>query len=74
MGSFVSVLQIIEAVSKEVGQAVRFHPLPVRSGVPAYTVSDISKAQKVLGWTPVASSLTNIVGFVISSCKVKPRA
>lgn len=72
-GTGVSVLQIIEAVSKEVGQPVKFHRRPPHSGDPAYTVSDISKAQSFLGWTPVASSLTNIVASVVSSCKVKPR-
>jgi UDP-glucose 4-epimerase len=72
-GTGASVLQIIEAVSKEVGQPVMFHPRPARSGDPAYTVSDIFKAQSFLGWTPVASSLTNIVASVVRSCKVKPR-
>jgi UDP-glucose-4-epimerase GalE len=66
----VSVLQVIEAVSKEIGQSVIFQPRPPRSGDPAYTVSDISKARSFLGWTPVASSLTNIVASVVSSCKV----
>jgi UDP-glucose 4-epimerase len=70
MGSFVSV---IETVSKEVGAACQVPSSSGRFERPAYTVSNISKAQKVLGWTPVASTLTNIVGFVISSCKAKPR-
>jgi UDP-glucose-4-epimerase GalE len=69
-GTGVSVLQVIEAVSKEIGQSVIFQPRPPRSGDPAYTVSDISKARSFLGWTPVASSLTNIVASVVSSCKV----
>jgi UDP-glucose 4-epimerase len=72
-GTGVSVLQIIEAVSKEVGQPVMFLPRPGRSSDPAYAVSDISKAQRLLAWTPVASSLTNIVASVVSSCKVKTR-
>jgi UDP-glucose-4-epimerase GalE len=69
-GTGVSVLQVIEAVSKEIGQSVIFQARPPRSGDPAYTVSDISKARSFLGWTPVASSLTNIVASVVSSCKV----
>ena len=41
-GTGLSVLQIIEAVSKEVGQRVMFHSRPPRSGDPAYTsVSEI---------------------------------
>lgn len=72
-GTGVSVLQIIEAVSKQVGHPIKYDPRPARSGDPAYTVPDISKAQRVLGWTPVASSLTYIVASVVSSCQVKPR-
>jgi hypothetical protein len=70
-GTGVSVLQIVEAVSKQIGKPIKYHPRPDRSGDPAYTVSDISKAHSFLGWTPVASSLTNIVATVVSSCKVK---
>jgi UDP-glucose-4-epimerase GalE len=48
-----SVLQIIDAVSKEVGQPVRFLSRPARSGDPARIVAHIAKAEGCLGWTPV---------------------
>lgn len=68
-GTGASVFQIIEEVAKEVGQPVTYLTRPSRPGDPAHSVSDISKAQKLLGWEPVASSLPNIVGSVIHSCR-----
>jgi UDP-glucose-4-epimerase GalE len=72
-GAGVSVLQIVETVSREVEQRITYHPRPGRPGDPAYIVSDISKAQSLLAWTPTVSSLSNIVASVVSSCQVKPR-
>lgn len=68
-GIGVSVFEIIEAVGKEIGQPATYYPRPARPGDPAHSVSDISKARRLLGWEPVASSLPNVVGSLISSCR-----
>ncbi len=68
-GIGVSVLQIIDEVSKELGSRVKYYPRLPRPGDPAHSVSDISKATKLLNWEPVASSLPNIVGSVIKSAR-----
>lgn len=70
-GVGVSVLQIIEAVSNEVGQPTAYLPRPARPGDPAHSVSNISKAKRLLGWEPVASSLMNIVTSVIHSYQIR---
>ena len=69
----VSVFQIIEEVGKEVGQPVTYLPRTSRPGDPAHSVSDISKARKLLDWEPVVSGLPNIVGSVIHSCRSRLR-
>ena len=73
-GEGVSVLQIIEAVSRKLGQDIPYYRRPARPGDPACAISNISKAEKLLGWTPVASSLGNIVASVISSSQVGSRS
>jgi UDP-arabinose 4-epimerase len=73
-GEGVSVLQIIEAVSRELGQDIPYYQRPARLGDPACAISNISKAERLLGWTPVASSLGNIVASVISSSQVGSRS
>jgi UDP-glucose 4-epimerase len=66
-GTGASVFQIMDAVRKDVGRPVPYYPRAARHGDPAHSVSDISKARNLLGWDPVASSLLNIVGSVVSS-------
>lgn len=66
-GVGVSVFQIIEEVRREVGQPVAYYPRAPRLGDPAHSVADVSKANRLLGWHPVASGLQNIVGSVINS-------
>ena len=73
-GEGVSVLQIIKAVSRKLGRDIPYCPRPARPGDPACAISNISKAEKLLGWTPVASSLENIVASVISSSQVSSRS
>jgi UDP-glucose-4-epimerase GalE len=73
-GEGVSVLQIIEAVSRKLGQDIPYYRRPARPGDPACAISNIFKAEKLLGWTPVASSLGNIVASVISSSQVRSRS
>lgn len=55
-----SVLEVIEAVERTTGHAVRRKIGPRRPGDPPVLVADASKAQQVLGWTP-QRDLTNIV-------------
>ena len=38
---------------------------PNRAGDPAYLVADISKAKKILNWSPTQSSIDNIVATAV---------
>jgi nucleoside-diphosphate-sugar epimerase len=70
-GAGVSVLQIVEAVSRKLD--AYYVPSSSRPYLPSWIHSvPISKSQRLPGWTQPASSLTNIVASVVSSCQVKP--
>jgi UDP-glucose-4-epimerase GalE len=66
-GRGVSVLEIISAVSREIGQSLKYEQRPAKAGDPAHAVSDISKAQRLLAWKPAISGLENIVRSVVSA-------
>ena len=67
-----SVLQIIQMVSKHIGAPVPHRTGPPRPGDPPCAVSDISRAQRVLGWSPLESGIENIIASVADSCLSKP--
>ena len=70
-GVGVSVLQIIRTVSGQSGRPLPYQVGPARPVDPACVVSDIAKAQRLLGWRPVESTLANIVASVIRSCETR---
>jgi UDP-glucose 4-epimerase len=55
-----SVLEVIDSARKVTGRPVRTRIEPPRAGDPARLVADATKAQAVLGWTPV-SDLETII-------------
>jgi UDP-glucose 4-epimerase len=66
-GVGVSVLQIIEEVGTQVGKALPYQRCDERPGDPPCAVSDISRAQELLAWQPMHSSLSEIVRSVLIS-------
>lgn len=56
-----SVRQVLDMVEEVGGIAVPYHAAPRRVGDPPVLVADNRAAQEVLGWTPKASSLRQIV-------------
>jgi UDP-glucose 4-epimerase len=55
-----SVLEVIDSARKVAGRPIRTRIEPPRAGDPARLVADATKAQAVLGWTPV-SDLETII-------------
>jgi len=66
-GTGVSVLEIIQSVGTQTGQAVPFITRLARRGDPAFAVSDPSRARHLLGWTAAASGLKNIIASLVDS-------
>ena len=60
-GSGFSVRQVIDAVHKVTGKALRVIDGPRRAGDPARLVADSALARQSLGWTPVYPDLDTIV-------------
>ena len=60
-GQGVSVLEIIDAVSKAVGRQTPYKLGARRQGDPASLVASAARAAELLGWTPHHSSLDQIV-------------
>jgi UDP-glucose-4-epimerase GalE len=56
-----SVRAVIDAVSRAVGQSVRWEPAPRRPGDPATLYAASQKAQTALGWRPRFPDLETIV-------------
>jgi UDP-glucose-4-epimerase GalE len=56
-----SVRSVIEAVSRAVGQPVRWEPAPRRPGDPAALYASSLKAQQALGWQPRYADLDTMV-------------
>jgi len=61
-----SVLQVIEAVGRAVGRPLPHKLGPRRVGDPASVVADPSKARAELGWTPLQSTLDEIVATALA--------
>jgi UDP-glucose-4-epimerase GalE len=57
-----SVLELIEAIQTYTGKAVVHRIEPRRSGEPSLLIASAKKAKEVLGWTPVHSDLSTIIG------------
>jgi UDP-glucose 4-epimerase/UDP-arabinose 4-epimerase len=60
-GSGQSVLQVVDAVGRAAGRAVPHSVGPRRAGDPPSLVADPARAKALLGWSPVRSSLDQIV-------------
>ena len=60
-GSGYSVLQVIQAVEKALGQPVPHAIGPRRAGDPATLIADPSRAQRLLSWRAGCSTLDHIV-------------
>ena len=60
-GKGYSVLEVIAAVEKVMGKKVPYSVAARRSGDPATLVADITKAKQLLNWSPVHSSIEEIV-------------
>ena len=73
-GCGTSVLQIVAAVGEQVGCDVPWNARPPRSGDPAQAISNISRAEHLLHWSPVCSNLAWIVGSVVRSRGVSGRS
>ena len=71
-GVGISVLQIIDMVTRQLGKRIDFHAADARPGDPASVVSDIAKARTILQWEPEESELTQLVASVIRSCPSRP--
>lgn len=51
-GSGYSVRQVVKAASDAIGYSIAFVDSPRRAGDPAVLIADISKAKRMLGWSP----------------------
>ena len=56
-----SVLEVIETARKITGAPIPIRKEPPRPGDPAKLVADNAKARQVLGWTPIHSSMPEIL-------------
>jgi UDP-glucose-4-epimerase GalE len=70
-GCGVSILDIVAAVREQAGCDVPWHARPARSGDPAQVISNISRAEELLHWSPRCSGMAQIVGSVLRSRGVK---
>jgi UDP-glucose-4-epimerase GalE len=70
-GTGVSVLQIIAEVGRQTGQAVPHELQSARAGDPGCAIADISRARRLLGWTPTKSGLETIVSSVLHSNRLR---
>jgi UDP-glucose-4-epimerase GalE len=61
VGAGLSIRQIIAAAENVSGKKVPYRISPRRPGDPAMLIADPSLAKRALGWTPVHSSIENII-------------
>jgi UDP-glucose 4-epimerase len=61
-GHGASVLEVAEAVRRASGLALQTVDAPARAGDPAELVADVSRIDRVLGWTARRTSIDEIVG------------
>lgn len=57
-----TVLEVLDAVKRVTGDAVPHHLVARREGDPAILVADPTRAESVLGWSPLRSTLDETVG------------
>lgn len=72
LGRGLSVLEVIEAVSRAVGRPTPFSIGPRRPGDPAVLVADPSRAQRILGWRPTYDTIEEIVSTALA-WRLSPR-
>jgi UDP-glucose 4-epimerase len=65
-GSGYSVREVVKAASDAIGHQIPFVDSPRRAGDPAVLIADISKAKKMLNWSPTRD-MTTMVADTLSS-------
>jgi UDP-glucose 4-epimerase len=65
-GSGYSVREVVKAASDAIGHQIPFVDSPRRAGDPAVLIADISKAKRLLNWTPTRD-LTTMVADTLNS-------
>jgi UDP-glucose 4-epimerase len=65
------VLDIVAAIGEQAGCDVPWHARPARPGDPAQAISNTSRAEELLHWSPRCSGMAEIVGSVLRSRGVK---
>ena len=65
-GSGYSVREVVKAASDAIGHQIPYVDSPRRAGDPAVLIADISKAKKVLDWSPTRD-LTTMVADTLNS-------
>lgn len=59
-GSGYSVREVVKAASDAIGHSIAFVDSPRRAGDPAVLIADISKAKRMLGWSPTRNMDTMV--------------
>jgi UDP-glucose 4-epimerase len=59
-GSGYSVREVVKAASDAIGHPITFVDSPRRAGDPAVLIADISKAKRMLGWSPTRNMDTMV--------------
>ncbi len=59
-GSGYSVREVVKAASDAIGHPIAFVDSPRRAGDPAVLIADISKAKRMLGWSPTRNMDTMV--------------
>jgi UDP-glucose 4-epimerase/UDP-arabinose 4-epimerase len=72
LGRGVSVLEVIEAVSRATGRPTPFTVGPRRPGDPAVLVADPSRARRLLAWRPAYETIDDIVATALA-WRLNPR-
>jgi UDP-glucose 4-epimerase len=65
-GSGYSVREVVKAASEAIGHQIPFVDSPRRAGDPAVLIADISKAKKMLDWSPTRD-MTTMVADTLNS-------
>ena len=65
-GSGYSVREVVRAASDAIGHPIAFVDSPRRAGDPAVLIADISKAKRMLGWSPTRNMDTMVADTLYS--------
>jgi UDP-glucose 4-epimerase len=60
-GNGFSIKEILDECVKVTGTNINYKTLPPREGDPDILIADITKAKKILNWTPRHSDIQNII-------------